>query len=175
MSTYHYSWPGFWLLYVDENQNALFWLWLFSFIGSIEHCDQHLCACLLTRVTRRHVSVTWLWRGHGDSVTAAHSNPSPSGGMFAANQVKIITVLRDISMFFSKPYPIFYLDTYIKSSEYGAIINTYFYLWFDYYADKTKLQFREGSEKRLERRSRLFLRKHVFSRRSTVLWLNICG
>ena len=82
-------------------------IYIFIFIGSIEHCDQHLCACLLTRVTRRHVSVTWLWRGHGDSVTAAHSNPSPSGGMFAANQVKIITVLRDISMFFSKPYPIF--------------------------------------------------------------------
>ena len=97
---------------------------IFIFIVSIEHCDQHLCACLSTLVTRRHGSVTWLWRGHGDSVTAAHSNPSPSGGMFAANQVKIITVLRDISMFFSKPYPIFE-RSHIKSLECGAIINTY--------------------------------------------------
>ena len=40
------------------------------FIYRWRHCDQHLCAWLLTLVTRRHVTVTWLWRGHGDSVTA---------------------------------------------------------------------------------------------------------
>ena len=75
------------------------------FIYRWRHCDQHLCAWLLTLVTRRHVTVTWLWRGHGDSVTAPGSNPSQSGGIFAVNQVKIITVLRNISMFFSKQYP----------------------------------------------------------------------
>ena len=90
---------------------------IFIFIGSIEHCDQHLCACLLTRVTRRHVSVTWLWRGHGDSVTAAHSNPSPSGGMFAANQVKIITVLRDVIYLCFSVNHIQYSSVYLLSNH----------------------------------------------------------